>query len=67
MKKATEAIEPPASAAVAAMLTVEPVIKEAPLAGDVILTVGNTLGAPNVPAKLGKEISAPTGLLATKR
>jgi hypothetical protein len=66
-KKATEATEPPASAAVAAIFTTEPITKLALFAGEVILTVGNTLGAPNVPAKVGNAISAATALSATKR
>ena len=65
IKKATESTVPSASAAVAAMLTTEPVINPAPFAGDVILTVGAMFAAPNVCVKLGIVISPEAGLDAT--
>jgi hypothetical protein len=64
-KNSTPVTDPPASAAVAAMLTVLPVMNPVPVAGDVMLTVGSTLGAPKVPERLGITISAPVGSLVT--
>ena len=48
-KNSTPVTDPPASAAVAAMFTTVPVMNPVPVAGDVMLTVGSTLGAPKVP------------------